>query len=109
MASVYSSRFVALGGFSGGLTLAYTVPAGQIAVVKGISISVGTNILPGRVELIGAPGGTLLVNAAGVGPDYPVTLLAWGMWVFYPGEELWANSENWTGDINASGYLLTLP
>ena len=106
---LYSSRFVALEAFSGGLTLAYTVPFNHHAVVKCISITTGTNLLPGRVEVIGSPGGVLLTNAANIGPDAPITLFAWGMWTFYEGESLYANSENWTGDINVSGYLLSAP
>lgn len=106
---LYSSRFVAAESFSSGLTELYVVPAAKLAVIKGIWISVGTNILPGRVEVIASPGGTLLVNAANIGPDAPITIWAWSMAVLYEGESIYGNAENWTGDINVSGYLLDAP
>jgi len=107
---VYSTRFVALSGFTGGPTVVYTVPAGFVAAVKCIAASVGANTAPvgWRVSLSTAEQLArwdldTLVTAGG-------TQLLEGHWVLNPGESLQVTTvSGLVADFFISGYLLSLP
>lgn len=107
---VYSERFIALSGYSGGPTIEYTVPSGFVAVIKCIAVSVGANTAPvgWRISLASAPQLArwdldTLVTAGG-------TQLLEGHWVLAADEEVQVETvDGLAADFFVSGFLLTLP
>lgn len=110
MAAVYSSQLAVAQGVSGLGGVVYVCPAGTRTVVKCMTVAVGLNALPGRVEVRHEPSGANILDfGLGVGPNYPTTYMLWGMWVLNPGESLYVLTESWTADFFISGYELALP
>jgi hypothetical protein len=107
---VYSSRFFAVNGFTGGPTVVYTAPAGATSVLRCISI-----VTPAS----GVAGGTFLrhvgTGAVMLGVYFPTgTILSFdileGRWVIEPYDTLELQTfGGYSADVYASGYLLTLP
>lgn len=107
---VYSTRFVGVTGFvSGPFVPLYTVPAGNVAVVKCVSFVAGSNVLPGGGYVAIAAGPKLAAFYDTFGPAGDITHLFFGDWVLNPGEVLGGGTFNWILDVMVSGYLLAQP
>ena len=113
MAAVYSTQLVAASGVSGGPIPAFTVPAGKVAVVKFMTITVGLNLVPcwGAFKQSSSGG---IIHSFGLGvadvpshdkQTYPVYCTV----VLEPGEDLLIETSSCTCDFAAGGYLLSLP
>lgn len=114
MASVYSTRFVAAPGFSGGPTPQYTVPTGFVAVVKDMRIVWGNIIASGFDGWFQDDGLTKFLRYAWAvslsdPTNYGGTLQVWGSVVLGEGTTLSVQTVSGTGDFSAAGYLLALP
>lgn len=110
MASVYSARFVRAASFSGPPVVFFTVPAGFVAVVREISIVVGTNVSVVEAWIEDDEGGRLAVLAQdGTPPFSPTGLQLEGRWTYLTGETLAPATNGITADFHAAGYLLALP
>ena len=114
MSTVYSTRFVAAPGFSGGPTTQYIVPAGFVAVVKDMRIVWGNILASGFDGWFQDDGLTKFLRyswafTVGTPTNFGGTLQAWGAVVLEEGTELQIQTEAGTGDFSAAGYLLKLP
>lgn len=114
MARVFSTRFAFAPSFTGGPTTVYTVPVGQIAVVKAISMVWGDVRGSGLDAWVQDDAGCKLVRRTmNIGLqdylDYGGSDLWWGMWVFPAGSSLVFQTVAGTVDLTASGYLLSTP
>ena len=101
---VYSTRFIAVAGFTG--SAAFAVPAGYVAVVRDIDVTVFTGA--GATIEAGIGGSAVFWGYTfGVVP-----ILAWQSWrgriVLNAGEQLVLQSDA-SADMVASCYLLSLP
>ena len=114
MASVFSTRFVAAPGFSGGPSVQYIVPTGFRAVVKDFRIVWGDIIASGLDAWFQDDGLTkfcrytwafTLANPTNFGG----TFQTWGAVVLEEGTELAIQTASGTADFSAAGYLLKLP
>ena len=114
MAAVFSRRLIQAPSTTGGPHLAYTVPAGVVAVVKSISIVWGDVTVSGLDAWV--QDGTLakLVRRTIAALTQPYEELGgcdvfFGSWVYTAGEQLSVQTVSGTCDILASGYELELP
>jgi hypothetical protein len=110
---VYSALFFRAPAASGGPTLAYTVPAGFLAVVRTMSVVWGDVTISGldawvqtedlaklcRVTLATGLSGTTIGGCS----------IFNGHWAVEPAETLSVQTASGTCDFTCSGYLLTLP
>lgn len=110
MSFVYSTRFVDLAGVSGLYPDAYTVPLGQLAVVRTIIISLGSNITAGDARVITGSGAVIAIHGEGIGPSGPTSTYFSGRTVVPPGDSLSLETTGgYIADFTISGYLLALP
>lgn len=111
---VYSTQFVALGGFSGVGLVQYHVPFARLAVVKTMAITVGANVTPGNAVFRHQPSNAIMYSTSFRLTDLPTidweTQAIFGTWVLNEAEEIWVETTGgWIADFFASGYLLDLP
>lgn len=111
---VYSTRFASAPAVTGGPFVAYTVPAGYLAVVKDMSIVWGDVIASGVDAWFQTDDLTKLWRytwafTLGTPTNFGGTAAWWGMKVLTAGEELQVQTAAGTVDFAASGYLLQLP
>ena len=114
MANVYSTRFAAVPGFSGGPLTVYTVPAGYVAVVKDFRIVWGNILASGFDGWFQDDGLTKFIRYSwAFTPSTPSNfggvLQTWGAVVLEEGTELQVQTVTGEGDFSAAGYLLALP
>ena len=106
---VYSTRFGA-GFLATGFTTFYTVPAGNVAVLRDITLGWGVAAGAGGIVTVQVAAGTSRIWVVTV-PDSTVNSAHFqGNVVLPPGEQVRAAFTG-TGQVylTASGYLLTLP
>ena len=114
MAPVYSEQFIAYGGFSGVGLYAWTTPAGFVAVVKSMTITVGSNATPGNGFIRHQPSNAVIHSSSVHITDLPTVdyqaYSQFGTWCLQPGESLEiCTTGGWIADFFASGYLLKQP
>lgn len=110
MSRVYSDRLFRAPSFSGPAVPFVTVPSGFVAVVKGISIVVGSNVVDVEAWVEDDEGGRLTVlSQTGTPPFPPLALVQLSTWTFLAGETLAPATNGVTADFHVSGYLLSLP
>jgi len=114
LSSVYSERFIAAPGFSGGPTTQYVVPTGYRAVVKDFRITWGNIIASGLDAWFQDDGLTKFLRyswafTVSTPTNFGGTLQAWGAVVLEAGTELQVQTASGTADFSAAGYLLALP
>jgi hypothetical protein len=105
MATIYSTRFIAV---KGGTTLhTYTVPAGFVAVIRDVDTYASSEFSAAQVFLEGHLGQALWAWTAGLGQE------SYGSWrgrqVINAGETFGLRFNISEADGTCSGYLLTLP
>ena len=114
MAPVYSTRFCELAAVTGGPVLAYTVPAGFVAVVKSLSIVWGDVTVSGldawfQTDLL-TKLGRRTIAFPGSDPQYIGGSSVWfGTWVLEPAQTLSVQTAAGTCDFAGGGFLLSLP
>jgi len=111
---VFSENFFRAPSFSGGATAVYTVPTGFRAVVKCISIVYGDITASGLDAWVQTEDLCKLVrytwaSTLSTPQNFGGTALFYGAWTALDGETLSVQTASGTCDIQASGYLLTLP
>lgn len=105
MANVYSTQFLAVAGASSGRV--YVVPAGEVWVLRDITMFQGSQAVTPIARVLG-PAGACLYYAAG-------TLLASTAYheecrvVLEPGDSLSLEVDDGDCDCVLSGYVLSLP
>jgi hypothetical protein len=114
MADVFSRRLISAPATTGGPHLAYTVPAGFVAVVKNISIAWGDVTISGLDAWVVDGALAKLVRRAIAAVTQPYEVEGGcdsfqGWWVYNAGETLSVQTASGTCDILASGYELALP
>lgn len=111
---VYSLRVFDEPALSGGPLLVYTVPAGNVAVLKCIAIVYGDVTVSGMdawlqlsdlAKLVRYTWATTVSDPV----NYGGTALFYGSWALAAGEQLYAQVNAGTADVMASGYLLSQP
>jgi hypothetical protein len=113
-APVYSTNFFRAASATAGPTDVYTVPGGNVAVVKCITIVYGDIIASGLDAWVQTEDYCKLARytwayTISTPFNYGGTALFYGTWVVLEGETLAVQTGAGTCDIQASGYLLTLP
>lgn len=114
MTNVYSTRFCAAPGFSGGPTTVYVVPGGKLAVVKDMRITWGDVLASGADFWFQDDGLTKFLRYSwaftiATPTNFGGTLQVWGAVVLGEGTELQIQANAGTADFSAAGYLLDLP
>lgn len=114
MAAVFSTRFCAESGFSGGPLTVYVVPAGKVAVIKDLRIVWGDILASGFDGWFQDDTLTKFLRYAwaftiATPTNFGGTLQLWGAVVLNEGAELQIQTVSGTGDFSAAGYLLDLP
>jgi hypothetical protein len=106
VASVYSTRFFAGHNVVGGI--GYVVPPGFVAVLRDVWVAERPSLPTDSVGLFNAAGGYLWYVEFEAGTS---AFFFWqGRQVFEAGEEIQCIVTSITGvDVQASGYLLSLP
>lgn len=112
--SVFSLNFFRHPAQGGGPTDEYTCPTGHVAVVKCITITWGDIVASGLDAWVQTQDLTKLLRYSwaftlGTPTNFGGTLVGYGSWTFNSGETLQSQCNAGTCDIQASGYLLTLP
>jgi hypothetical protein len=108
VATVYSTRFIAVQGLVGNSD--YTVPDGMLAVIRSIDMWQAGGVAAPR-SYVGIYDGVAYVTIQALWGDPLDTVEEhWsGRQVAYPGEIIRAQATSESPDIMVSGYLLTLP
>ncbi len=111
---VYSTKFVALPGFTGPAFPAYVVPAGKLAVVKDMRITWGNIVASGLDAWFQTDDLTKLWRYSwgftiATPTNFGGTAAWWGMTCLEAGQVLEVQTAAGTCDFAASGYLLDLP
>lgn len=105
MATVYSTRFIAV---KGGTTFyGYTVPPGNLAIVRDVDTYASSELAFSQVFFEGNEKQAIWFWESGLGAE------SYGSWrgrqVFNPGEQFGIRINVSHADATVSGYLLTLP
>jgi hypothetical protein len=111
---VYSTNFFRAAAATGGPTDVYTVPTGNVAVVKCITIVYGDIIVSGLDAWVQTEDLCKLARytwayTISTPFNYGGTALFYGTWVVLEGETMAVQTASGTCDIQASGYLLSTP
>jgi hypothetical protein len=111
---VYSTKFVEAAAFSGAASYRYTVPPGQVAVVKCMSVVWGDITASGLDAWFQSDSLAKLARFTwAFGFSTPYNLGGqqqwWGSWVLTAGQLLGIQTAAGTCDMWASGYLLDAP
>lgn len=114
MSSVFSTNFFRHASQSGGPTLEFTVPAGHVAVVKCMTIVWGDVTASGLDAWVQTEDLCKLVRytyafTLSTPTNFGGVFIGYGAWTLLEGESLYSQAVAGTCDIQASGYLLTMP
>jgi hypothetical protein len=110
VAAVFSTQLFALAGVTGLNPNVFTVPIGRVAVVRSIVLTLGSTLLAGDIQVLGAFGEVIATLARSPAPGGPETQVTNMRLVYNAGDSLSVVTHGgFIGDASCGGYILTTP